>query len=174
MGGRILWGLIGILSIAGGIVALANPFGASLAATVIAGWMFILVGVLEIIGVFTDKGVRGKIWVVLLGALAIWVGISILNHPLAGMVTLTTVVAITFLVVGAFKAVFAFSLENRGAFWLVLLSGVVSIVLGAMILANFPMSAGAALGILLGIDLISNGATMLAVAIAARPAEQAA
>lgn len=174
MGGRILWGLIGVLSIVGGFLALANPFGASVAATVIAGWTFIIVGILELVGIFSDKSMSGKIWVALLGILAIWVGFAILNNPLQGMVLLTTVVAFSFLALGVFKAVLAFSIEHRGAFWLVLISGVVSALLGVVILTNFPVSAVTALGLLLGIDLLSNGATMIAVAIAGPPEGEAA
>ncbi len=171
MGGRILWGLFGLISIAGGVLALMNPFGATLAATVIAGWMFILIGALQIIGTFTDKDAIGKIWMILLGVLAIWVGISILQHPLAGMISLTMVVAISFLVAGVFKLILAFSLEDRRFFWLILLSGAVSVLLAIMIFSNFPQAAATVLGILLGIELISNGATLLAVSMSARPSE---
>ncbi|MEM0949449.1 MAG: DUF308 domain-containing protein [Pseudomonadota bacterium] len=174
MGGRVLWGLFGVLSIAGGILALMNPFGASFAATVIAGWVFILIGILEIIGTLTDKEASGKIWMVLLGVLAIWLGFSILQHPLAGMVSLTVVVAISFLAAGVFKVVLAFSMEDKRFFWLILLSGVVSVVLAVMIFSNFPQSAATVLGILLGIDLISNGATLLAVALSAKPSSETA
>ena len=169
MGGRILWGLFGLISMVGGVLALMNPFGASVAATFIAGWVFILVGVLQIIGALTDREATGKIWMVLLGVLALWLGFAILNNPLAGMVSLTVVVAISFLAAGAFKVIFAFSMEEKRFFWLILLSGVVSVVLAVMILSNFPYSAATVLGILLGIDLISNGATLLAVSLSAKP-----
>ena len=174
MGGKILWSIIGIVSIIGGIMALLNPFAATLAATVIAGWVFIIVGIMQIIGTFTDKEATGKIWMILLGALAIWVGYAILNNPLAGVVALTTVVAISFLVAGLFKLVLAFSLEDRRFFWLILISGAVSVILAVMIFSNFPQSAGVVLGVLLGVDLISNGATMLAVAMSSRSEAEAA
>lgn len=167
MGGRILWGLFGVVSIVGGVLALMNPFGASVAATFIAGWVFIIIGVLEIIGTFMDKEATGKFWMVLLGALAVWLGFAILNNPLAGMVSLTVIVAISFLAAGVFKLILAFSIEDKRFFWLILLSGAVSVVLAVMIFSNFPQSAAAVLGVLLGIDLISNGATLLAVSMSA-------
>ncbi len=174
MGGRILWGLFGVISIIGGVLALMNPFGASVAATFIAGWVFIIMGVLQIIGVFVDKEATGKFWMVLLGILALWLGYAILNNPLAGMVSLTIVVAVSFLAAGIFKLIFAFSMEDKRFFWLILLSGAVSVILAIMIFSNFPQSAVTVLGILLGIDLISNGATLLAVSFSAKDSSQTA
>ncbi|MEM6638161.1 MAG: DUF308 domain-containing protein [Pseudomonadota bacterium] len=165
MTNRVLWFIVGLLSIIGGTFALANPIAATLAATAIAAWMFIIVGVLQIIGGFRQGGVGAKIWTVLLGLLGIFVGVSILQHPLAGMVALTTVVAVTFLVAGLFKVVLSFSLEERRFFWVFLLSGVVSVGLAVMIFSNFPQSAAVMLGILLGIDLISNGVVIVALGL---------
>ncbi|MEM8630831.1 MAG: DUF308 domain-containing protein [Pseudomonadota bacterium] len=165
MGSRIIWSIIGILAIAGGIFALLNPIAATLAATAIAGWIFIFMGVLQVVGGFQAEGIGWKIWTILLGLLGVFVGFSILQHPLAGIVALTTVVAIGFLIGGAFKVALAFSLENKRFFWVFLLSGAISVVLAIMIFSNFPQSATIILGILLAVELISSGVTMIALAM---------
>ncbi|MFD0982330.1 HdeD family acid-resistance protein [Tropicimonas aquimaris] len=165
MTNRILWIIMALLAIAGGIFALMNPFAASLAATTIAAWMFLIFGVLQVIAGFRVPGAGAKIWTLLMGALAIYLGITILGHPLRGMVTLTMMVGILFLAGGITKIILAFSLEDRRFFWAILLSGVVSVILAVMVFTNFPQSAAVVLGILLGVELLSDGVWSLAMAL---------
>jgi uncharacterized membrane protein HdeD (DUF308 family) len=173
MGNGILWIIIGIISVVGGIIALANPVIASLTATQIAGYIFIFVGIIQIVGAFGQDGIGSKLWNILLGVLAVWLGISILGHPLAGMLALTTMVAILFFISGVVKVALAFSVEDRSPYWLILISGVVSVLLAIMIFSNFPESAGITLGILLGVDLISNGAWLISLGAAIRKSDPA-
>lgn len=173
MTNRILWIVMAVLAIAGGIYALVNPFAASVAATIIAGWMFLLSGAFELAAGVRAEGTGVKIWTVLLGALAMFVGITILGHPLKGMIALTSLVAILFLAGGISKLILAFSMEERQFFWVVVLSGVASLALGIIILANWPVSAATSLGILLGIELISNGIAALVLALS-RDAQEVA
>ncbi|SFD03003.1 HdeD family acid-resistance protein [Tropicimonas isoalkanivorans] len=164
MTNRILWLIMALIALAGGFFALLNPIAASLAATTIAAWMFLLFGVLELIAGFRVSGMGAKIWTILMGVLMIYLGITILGHPLRGMVTLTIMVGILFLAGGITKVILSFSMEDRSYFWAILLSGVVSIILAFMIFSNFPMSALNVLGILLGVELLSNGVWALAMA----------
>ncbi len=72
--------------------------------------------------------------------------------------------AILFLFGGMAKIVLSFALEDRRFFWAVLISGIVSITLAVIIFMNWPVSAISALGILLGVELISDGISSLAMA----------
>jgi uncharacterized membrane protein HdeD (DUF308 family) len=174
MGKTILWVILGIISIAGGILALASPLVATFVATTIAAWVFIFVGVAQVIGAFSAEGAWAKIGNILLGALAVFLGFSILQNPLAGALALTTLVGILFLASGVFKLVLAFSVEERRAFWLILISGALSVLLAILIFSNFPYSAATMLGILLGVDLISNGVSLIAMSLALRKLERSA
>lgn len=158
----------GIAAILGGIFALLNPIAATLTATLLAAWMFIIVGIVLLSTVFSEMGWGRRIWTVLLGIVAIFVGVSILGNPLEGVLTLTLVVAIAFLAEGAVKLVMAFTTRGTPYFWMILLSGVISVLLGGMILSDFPQSAITILGILLAVDLISTGASMVALSLHAR------
>ena len=162
MASRAFWMLLGILSIVGGIFCFLNPLSATVAATTIAAWLFLAVGILQVIGSFREDGFGSKIWSILLGVLAIFVGYSIFQNPLASVFALTTVVALAFLGGGVAKVLLAFTVENRKYFLVFLLSGAVSVILAIMILSNFPRSAVTVLGILLGIELLSNGVSMIA------------
>ena len=168
MSNWILWLFIGAIAVIGGIFALLNPLVATLAAEQLAGWLFLVVGILQVIAGFREEGWGAKLWVLLLGVLAIVLGVALLGNPLAGILALTTVAAVLFLAGGLTKIVLAFSLEDRSYFWPILLSGAVSVILAIMIFANFPQSAAVLLGVLLGIDLISNGIAVIAMALALR------
>lgn len=165
MSSRILWIIMGVISIIAGIFALANPLAATLTAEQLAGWAFLIIGIIELIAAFRDTS-SGKIWAILLGVAFILLGISLLANPLAGVISLTLAVATLLLVAGVFKVIWSFQLRGTGAFWLVLLSGLLSLLLAIMIFGNFPASALSILGILLAIELISSGASMIALSSA--------
>ena len=164
----LFWLFIGVIAILGGVFALLNPLAATFAAEQIAGWLFLFVGVLQVIAGFREEGWSAKIWPILLGLAAVFLGVSLLTNPLAGILALTTVAAIMFLVGGILKIVLAFSLEDRSYFWLIVISGALSVLLAIMVFANFPQSAAILLGVLLGVDLISNGVALVAMALVLR------
>ena len=162
--------ILGVISLVGGILALTNPFAASLAAVVLAGWTFLLFGVLQLVQAFRVTGWPGFLWSLLLGVLTVAVGISLLINPTAGALSLTMLVAVLFLVLGAVKIMYAFSLRPVPGWVFAALSGAISILLGIMIIADYPWSAAAVLGILLAVELLSNGIFLLAVALGLRKA----
>lgn len=162
MNSKFLWIAMGILSIAAGILALLNPLAATLTAEQLAGWSFLFVGILQLVAAFRAPGWGGRIWAILLGLAFALLGFSLLAKPMAGIISLTFLVACMFLASGVFKVVMSFALRGTGAFWLVLLSGAVSVLLAVMIFGNFPAAAATILGVLLAIELISSGMSMIA------------
>ncbi len=165
MGNRPLWIILALFGILGGILALMNPFAASLAATTIAGWLFIVFGALVLFAGFKIPVLWAKIWTILLGAFGLYLGVAILAHPLKGLVTLTMVVGIMFLAGGFMKLFIAYAMKQTRVFWPMLFSGAVSVILALMIFSNFPQSADVVLGILLGVQLLSDGVWALAMAL---------
>ena len=157
-----------VLSLVGGALALADPFAATLAATLLAGWFFMLLGGLQIIQSFQVQGWGGFVWALLFGVLSLVVGVSLVFNPLAGMVSLTLLVAVLLVVTGAIKTFYAFSLRPVTGWGWVLVSGLLSIVLAVLIMSNFPYAAGTVLGIFLAVELISNGVLFLFVALGLR------
>lgn len=162
------WLIIGLLSVIGGILALFNPLAASIAVEQLAGWAFAILGVLQIISAFRQTGRGASIWAGMIGALGVFVGVSLLQNPLSGLVSLTVVVAILFAVTGVAKVVMAMQIRTSRFFWLVLGSGLVSLGLAIAIFANFAMAAATVLGVLLAIELISNGVSLVALAMTLR------
>jgi uncharacterized membrane protein HdeD (DUF308 family) len=166
--GWIFMLIAGVVAVVGGIFALLNP----LAATGIAAWLtatiFIAVGIIEIIGAFGASGWGGRIWSLILGALTVFLGVWMLANPIASILALTWLIGILFLATGATKVILSFGVRGTGYFWVVLLSGVLSIVLAVMVLSNFPYSAVVVLGTLLAVELISSGAANIALALRLR------
>ncbi len=171
---RWIWWLIaGLLSLAGGIIALAYPLAATLTAELFAGWSFILVGIFVLVSAFNDQGWGARAMAILLGILILLFGISLVANPMAGIISLTIVSAIMLLIFGIMRIVLAFSTELSQLRWALILSGALSIILAIMIFSNFPQSAAAVLGIFLAVELISNGISLIVLAMARKPDTQA-
>jgi len=79
-----------------------------------------------------------------------------------GLIKLTMVLGVLFLVSGAFKFFVGWGIQRSELKVAVILSGLASLLIGFIILSNFPASAATSLGILLGIELISNGVSAIA------------
>lgn len=158
---RTLWLVIGIISVLGGIFALFNPLSASLAAEQIAGWLFLLVGILQFVALFRTPHLGAKLYAALVGVIGILVGIELLGKPFDGVIALTLVIGILFLATGVVKAVVALQLRHAQIFLPILISALLSLILAAMIFTDFPKSATYILGILLAVELISNGISLI-------------
>tara|TARA_R110002020_G_scaffold243498_2_gene457047 strand:+ start:22397 stop:22900 length:504 start_codon:yes stop_codon:yes gene_type:complete len=159
---------LAVICIIGGFMALINPFGATIFAVTLAGWLFLLQGLIQVVHAFQVRDWSGFIWSLGLGILSLLVGFVLVADPLAGSVSLTLLVAVLFLMTGVAKTMFALSLKPASGWVWVLASGLVSVALGVMILAGLPATATTILGLLLGIELISNGVLFLFVALGLR------
>ena len=145
---RSIWTLImGILMIGAGVLALMNPFPASLAVVVFAAWSFMILGVLQLISAFRDAQGGNRIWLILLALVMIWIGFVLRGNPLEGLVTLTIVVALSFVASGIAKLVVGWSLRSVGLGGWVMASGLLSVILGVMFMGNILGAAPWVLGL---------------------------
>ena len=158
---RTLWLVVGIISILGGIFALFNPLSATLAAEQIAGFLFLFVGILQFVALFTVHSTGAKLFAAIGGIIGVLLGFELLTQPMQGILTLTMVVAILFMITGVVRTISAFALRGTGAFIPVLFSGIISVILAVMIFAGYPESSTYILGVLLAVELISNGLSLV-------------
>jgi membrane protein HdeD len=156
---------VGILSLIAGIMALSNPFAASIAVERLAGWWFLILGVIQVIEAARSETWGGKFWSLLLGIITAFAGISLLWNPIGGLLALTVVLGIVFMGSGAVKVIVGLRVHDAALKWAVVISGAISLILGFMILSNMPGSAVVALGTLLGVELISNGISAIALSL---------
>jgi uncharacterized membrane protein HdeD (DUF308 family) len=161
-----LWMIAGLISLLGGFFALANPLAATLTAELLAGWMFVAVGVMTMVSAFGDQGWGGRILSLLIGLVILALGIDLIANPLAGVVSLTLVIGIGLVVMGVLRILLAAGSEFAGLRLVLCMSGAISLLLGAMILSNFPQSAALVLGVYLAVELISNGISLIVLSLA--------
>lgn len=159
---------IGALSVIAGVVALLNPLAATLTAELLTGYLFIAIGLLMLLSIFFDDSWGSRLLSLILGLAVLAIGINLVNKPLEGILQLTVVVALLMIFIGALRIVFAFWMPATSVKILLIVAGLVSVALGAMILTSFPFSATVVLGILLGIELISNGISLFVLGLVAR------
>jgi len=162
----------GILLVILGLAAIIVPPLASLAVTIFLGWMFLISGIAGLALTFWTRGMPGFWWSLLSAVLAIGAGIILLAQPVQGTLTLTIVVGVYFLAEGV--ATIMYALEHRrelsGRWSWLLIAGIVDIVIAGMIIAGLPGSALWAIGLLVGINLLFGGSTLIGMALAARNA----
>ena len=164
----IFWMVAGIVAVLGGVLALANPFAASLAAVALTGWAFLLIGILQTAGVALQGDWRSRLWAGLIGLLGIALGIWLIAHPDRALLPLTFVIGWIFLAFGLLRVLIAWPMREGPFFWPLLLSGFLSAVLGMMVLANFHAASLVLLGVLLAVELLSSGISAIALALVAR------
>jgi uncharacterized membrane protein HdeD (DUF308 family) len=171
------WGWLlafGILSIILGTVGMGMTFGLTLVSVVFFGALLIVGGTFQLVDAFKCQGWKGALWHILIALLYIAGGLLIVIDPVLASGTLTLALAGVLIAVGVSRVIM--SLQHRGQNgwgWLVL-SGLISIALGAMIIAKWPMSGMWVIGLFVAIELIFNGWAYLFVALAARRAGQLA
>ena len=143
-----------------GFVSLGAVGLATLASVYLIAIFMILIGGAEItIGVNAHRW-SSRILVVLLGLLYVVAGSFAVANPVAGAVGLTLLLGAAMLATGIVRAYFAMQLPE-GPRWLIGAAGVMTMLVGVLILAGWPQSSAYVLGIFLGLDMIMYGASWL-------------
>jgi len=155
-----------------GIAALVWPEISSLAVALYVGWFFLISGAVGLRLMLYTPTAGSFVWSLLTSALTLFAGVVLLWHPIAGTVSLTLVLTALFLAEGLSQIVAAIS--HRRDFpeswgWMVL-SGIADLVLVALIVAGWPSSAAWALGIFVGVNLLTSGLAIIVVATTVRSA----
>ena len=160
----------GILLIVLGILAILLPPLATLAVTIVLGWLFLLSGIMGLYTSFMLRHAPGFWWSLISAVLGIVVGLLLLVSPLQGALSLTLVLIAFFVVEGVASIMFALDhkRELSGQWGWMVLSGIVDIILAGIIIAGLPGTAAWALGLLVGINMIFGGWALVLLALAAR------
>lgn len=165
---RRSWGwfmALGILLTLLGIVCIAFDVSATFATVMVFGWLLFIGGIFALVHAFFT-GTWSGFFLYLLSALFRGVtGYLLIRYPLIGAETLTLVLASFFIVGGMFRAIGSGMAQFPRWGWAVF-SGVVSVVLGVMLLVQIPVSGIWFIGFAIGVDLIFDGVAVIGFAIA--------
>jgi uncharacterized membrane protein HdeD (DUF308 family) len=163
------WSIVlGVLFVALGVFAIAEPFLAAVVLSTFIGWMLIFFGIVHVMAAFQGHTGTSIAWKVLIGAAYIFFGGYLLFHPVIGVTSLTLLLAILFLVEGVFSIILWWKTRSaQGASW-ILLDAIVTLLLGGMIYYHWPSSSVWAIGTLLGVSMIMSGMSRIMLSLAAR------
>ena len=172
------WGLFlaeGIILVVLGLLAIIVPPIATIAVTIFLGWLFLISGIVGLVTTFWARHAPGFWWSLLSAVLAIAAGIVLLGWPLPGAVSLTLLLIAFFIIEGVLSILYAIEhkKELSGRWGWMLISGIIDLILAAIIWGGLPGTAAWALGLLVGINMLFGGSAMIAMALHARHADPA-
>ncbi|HTE37291.1 MAG TPA: HdeD family acid-resistance protein [Reyranella sp.] len=167
---RSKWGWIvgfGVFSVIAGFIALGSGVMlATATAVLIIGFMMLMAGVVEIVAAFNAKDWGHRILWLLLGALYVFAGFVCIQNPFQAATLLTLMLGIALIVVGLLRVFLATRMKQGTPWGWVVVSGIISFLLGLMIVAKWPISSAYVLGIFLGVDLIFMGTGWITIGLA--------
>jgi uncharacterized membrane protein HdeD (DUF308 family) len=166
----VLFLIEGIVLVVLGVLAIVVPMVATIAVTILIGWLFLISGVVGLITTLRMRNPPAFWWSLLSAVLGIVAGIILLGWPVFGAISLTLLLTAFFTIEGIASIMYA--LEHRkkltGRWEWMLASGVVDLILAFIILTGLPGTAVWALGLLVGINMLFGGTSMIAMALHAR------
>ena len=166
----VLFLIEGIVLVVLGILAIVVPPLATIAFTLFLGWLFLISGIVGLFTTFWARQAPGFWWSLFSAVLAIAAGIVLLAWPVSGAVSLTLLLIVFFTIEGVLSIMYALEhkKELSGRWGWMLASGIIDLVLAAIILIGLPGTAVWALGLLVGINMLFGGSALIAMALHAR------
>ena len=166
----VLFLVEGIVLLILGMLAIVVPPLATLGVTILLGWIFLISGITGLVTTFWARHAPGFWWSLISALLGIGAGLVLLAWPVSGAVSLTLILIVFFIIEGIASIMYA--LEHRqqlsGRWGWMLTSGIIDLILAAMIFSGLPGTAAWALGLLVGINMIFGGSALVAMALHAR------
>jgi uncharacterized membrane protein HdeD (DUF308 family) len=162
----------GIVLFVLGLAAILLPQFASLAIAVVLGWLFLIGGVIGLWTTVMMRGMPGYWWSLVSALVTIAAGVLLIGWPVSGALSLTFILTAFLIADGVLMILFG--IEHRRQMsqrwgWFVV-NGVIDLILAAIIIAGLPGTALWVLGLIIGIDLLFGGISLISFALAARKA----
>ena len=142
----------------------------TLASTWLFGILLMVGGVGQIIEAFKCTGWKSVLWHIMIAVLYILAAISILEDPIAASVLWTAIIAGALIVAGIFRIVIALRHRSSASWVALVLSGIISVLLGGMLFAKWPYSGLFAIGLFVSVELLSQGFSLIMLSLAAKNA----
>lgn len=154
----------GILLIVVGLAAVIFPMAATIATQLFIGWLFVFAGAFHLLTSFSYRRGRAIAGAILVNLLTIALGVFLITNPAVGAIALTILIAIMFVLHGVVGLFMAFMIKPFDGWRWLLVSAVVTALVGMLIGAGLPGTSLVLLGLLVGISLIISGLSCLVLA----------
>ena len=153
-----------------GVLAVAAPMAATIVVDIYIGWLFLISGIVGLVALFSAKHMPAFLWNLVTAALSVIVGVMLIWKPVEGALSITLVLTAFFIAEGIFQMVASIAYRDviGGSWGWMLVSGISDLVLAAIIIFAWPISAAWALGLLVGVNLITSGWAIVMAAFAGR------
>jgi uncharacterized membrane protein HdeD (DUF308 family) len=162
----------GVIMIMLGTLAVSLPVFTTLAVEMLVGWLFVIGGVWRTIWLARSSHMPGFGWSLAMALVAIALGAMLLMMPLSGMLTLTMLLITFFILEAIGKILFALDLRKHSHHWSwALATGILDLFLAALIFAGWPSTAAWAIGLLVGINMLFFGLSLVMISLTARGAK---
>lgn len=164
---------LGILFILLGVVGLGMSVTLTIVSVMLYGVLLLIGGVFQIVDAFKLTGWKGKLLHILIGLLYIAAGVMLVTRPQAGSLVLTVILGVIIFAVGILRIIMGFQLKGAiGSWGIIIFSGVVSLILGGMILFQWPASSLWVIGLFVAIEMIMHGWSYVLIALSVRSMKQ--
>lgn len=144
-----------------GIAAILLPNVSTIVAETWFALILISAGAGKLVYAFQTRNEGGFIWKLLLSVLYVVTGIMLFTAPLSGVITLTLLLGSFLLTEGTFELFLAFRLRPQRNWVGVLINGILTLIVGVMIWAQWPFNAPWVIGLLVGVSILSTGISRL-------------
>jgi uncharacterized membrane protein HdeD (DUF308 family) len=165
---------LGVVQIIVGILCWIDVVAASIAGVVIIGVLLLMGGIFQIVHAFAVRGWSGFLLYLLMGALYVVGGLLLMDEPIRGSLIITVVISVLLIISGVTRLVMAATHRHMQGLWLVILSGIVSLVVGVLLYLSLPWSSLWVLGTLIAIELIFFGIAWIQLGLALKKLHQPA
>jgi len=159
---------LGVLTVIFGVVAIGSPLITGVAVAVFVGFLLLASGVAQVVHALKSKQWGTGFWGTVIGVLGVAAGLLMIFRPLVGLVTMTMLLAIYFLIDGVSEIIAAFKIKPDQGWGWVLFNGIIAVLLGLMIWRQWPVSGAWAIGLLVGIHILITGWSMIILGTGAR------
>jgi uncharacterized membrane protein HdeD (DUF308 family) len=161
---------LGIAFLILGLIGLGRAFALTMASVYFFGFLILIGGAIQLFESFKCKGWKSMIWHLVISIIYILVGIQIIARPLVASTVITLMIAIGIILVGIFRVIIAIQHRGLKNWRWPLFSGIISILLGLVIAARWPVSGFFVIGVFVAIELIIHGWSYIFLALAAKNA----
>lgn len=159
---------LGILFVIFGFLGLSSVVGVTLISIVFIGFMFLIAGILQFIDVSKSRQWKPALWHALIALLYFIGGCFIIWDPVLASTVITALIGWTLVVIGIVRLAMAISLHGTEGWFFTLVASIAAIVLGGIILMQWPLSSLWVIGLFISIELLLNGLSYMIMAMSMR------